>query len=88
MDYDNTFSSIFSYIDQLLKGMRTLNWKTNLGLVNLDIELKDRTLSLSVSPIHATIILHFQDKGKVSVESSQNLEGLKSNCFNLTLIVG
>ena len=48
---------------QLLKGMRTLNWKTNLGLVNLEIELKDRKLSLSVSPIHATIIMHFQDKG-------------------------
>ena len=43
--------------------MRTLNWKTNLGLVNLEIELKDRKLSLAVSPIHATIIMHFQDKG-------------------------
>ena len=43
--------------------MRTLNWKTNLGLVNLELELKDRKLNLSVSPIHATIIMHFQNKG-------------------------
>ncbi|XP_066466867.1 anaphase-promoting complex subunit 2 [Tiliqua scincoides] len=45
-----------------LKAMRTLNWKHHLGLVNLDVELADRTLSLSVSPVHAAIILHFQSK--------------------------
>ncbi|XP_033643493.1 anaphase-promoting complex subunit 2-like isoform X2 [Asterias rubens] len=53
---------------QVLKGMRTLNWKTNLGLVNLELELKDRKLNLSVSPIHATIIMHFQNKAKWAVE--------------------
>ncbi|XP_077162415.1 anaphase-promoting complex subunit 2 isoform X2 [Paroedura picta] len=45
-----------------LKAMRTLNWKHHLGLVKLDVELADRTLSLSVSPVHAAIILHFQSK--------------------------
>ncbi|XP_030391697.1 anaphase-promoting complex subunit 2 [Gopherus evgoodei] len=45
-----------------LKAMRTLNWKHHLGLVNLDVELTDRTVSLSVSPVHAAIILHFQSK--------------------------
>ncbi|XP_069729188.1 anaphase-promoting complex subunit 2-like [Phaenicophaeus curvirostris] len=45
-----------------LKAMRTLNWKHHLGLVSLDVELADRTLSLSVSPVHAAIILHFQSK--------------------------
>ncbi|KFR15832.1 Anaphase-promoting complex subunit 2, partial [Opisthocomus hoazin] len=45
-----------------LKAMRTLNWKYHLGLVSLDVELADRTLSLSVSPVHAAIILHFQTK--------------------------
>uniref|UniRef100_A0A8C4V8E2 Anaphase-promoting complex subunit 2 n=1 Tax=Falco tinnunculus TaxID=100819 RepID=A0A8C4V8E2_FALTI len=45
-----------------LKAMRTLNWKYHLGLVDLDVELADRTLSLSVSPVHAAIILHFQTK--------------------------
>lgn len=44
--------------------MRTLNWKYHLGLVNLDVELADRTLSLSVSPVHAAIILHFQTKSE------------------------
>lgn len=49
---------------ETLKGSRTLCWKTHLGLVDLEIELLDRTLNLSVSPVHATIILHFQDKCK------------------------
>lgn len=45
--------------------MRTLSWKPHLGSVTLDVELEDRTLTnLSVSPIHAAIILHFQDKGE------------------------
>lgn len=44
--------------------MRTLNWKYHLGLVSLDVELADRTLSLSVSPVHAAIILHFQTKSE------------------------
>lgn len=45
-----------------LKGNRTLCWKNHLGMVDLEIELANRTLNLSVSPIHATIILHFRDK--------------------------
>ncbi|OCT66856.1 anaphase-promoting complex subunit 2 [Xenopus laevis] len=45
-----------------LKAMRTLNWKHHLGLVVLDVELADRTLSFPVSPVHAAIILHFQNK--------------------------
>ncbi|KRT84695.1 hypothetical protein AMK59_845 [Oryctes borbonicus] len=48
---------------ETLKGNRTLCWKKHLGLVDLDIELPDRTINFySVTPIHATIILHFQDK--------------------------
>lgn len=43
--------------------MRTLSWKPHLGSVTLDVELEDRVLtSFTVSPIHAAIILHFQDK--------------------------
>lgn len=48
----------------LFQAMRTLKWKYHLGLVNLDVELADRTLSLSVSPVHAAIILHFQTKSE------------------------
>ena len=45
--------------------MRTLSWKPHLGSVTLDVELEDRVLTdLTVSPIHAAIILHFQDKSQ------------------------
>ncbi|KAK5855782.1 hypothetical protein PBY51_007424 [Eleginops maclovinus] len=52
-----------------LKAMRTLSWKPHLGSVTLDLELEDRTLTnLSVTPIHAAIILHFQDKSSWTLE--------------------
>uniref|UniRef100_A0A8C5AZQ2 Anaphase-promoting complex subunit 2 n=1 Tax=Gadus morhua TaxID=8049 RepID=A0A8C5AZQ2_GADMO len=52
-----------------LKAMRTLSWKPHLGSVTMDVELEDRVLTdLTVSPIHAAIILHFQDKSSWSLE--------------------
>lgn len=53
---------------ETLKGNRTLSWKPHLGYVNLDIELKDRKLNLTVSPIHATIIWHFQNQSQWTIE--------------------
>jgi anaphase-promoting complex subunit 2 len=49
---------------EALKGNRTLCWKPHLGNVSLEIELKDRKLDINVTPVHATIILHFQDKSE------------------------
>ncbi|KAM9779948.1 anaphase-promoting complex subunit 2 [Neosynchiropus ocellatus] len=52
-----------------LKAMRTLSWKPHLGSVTLDLELQDRTLTdLTVSPFHAAIILHFQDKSSWTLD--------------------
>jgi anaphase-promoting complex subunit 2 len=51
-----------------LQGNRTLSWKPHLGYVNLDIELKDRKLNLTVTPIQATIIWHFQTKSQWTIE--------------------
>ncbi|KAM9393386.1 anaphase-promoting complex subunit 2 isoform 2-T4 [Pholidichthys leucotaenia] len=52
-----------------LKAMRTLSWKPHLGSVVLDVELEDQTLTdLSVTPIQAAIILHFQDQSCWSLE--------------------
>ena len=53
---------------ETLKGNRTLCWKSHLGNVNLDIEVRDRKLNFNVSPIHATIIMHFQDKSEWSLD--------------------
>ncbi|XP_014681229.1 PREDICTED: anaphase-promoting complex subunit 2-like isoform X2 [Priapulus caudatus] len=53
---------------ETLKGNRTLCWKPHLGLVSLEIELKDRKVHISCSPVHATIIMHFQEKSKWTVD--------------------
>ncbi|CAG9840451.1 unnamed protein product [Diabrotica balteata] len=53
---------------ETLKGSRTLCWKTHLGFVDIEVELADRTLNLAVSPVHATILMHFQDKGSWELE--------------------
>ncbi|CAG8576925.1 3176_t:CDS:10 [Ambispora gerdemannii] len=44
------------------KQRRKLEWFPNLGTVDLEIELEDRTLEFTVSPIYATIIYHFQSQ--------------------------
>ncbi|XP_074113852.1 anaphase promoting complex subunit morula [Cotesia typhae] len=53
---------------ETLKGNRTLSWKPHLGNVHLEIELKDRKLDLNVAPIHATIIVLFQDKNEWTID--------------------
>uniref|UniRef100_A0A8C8EQC8 Anaphase-promoting complex subunit 2 n=1 Tax=Oncorhynchus tshawytscha TaxID=74940 RepID=A0A8C8EQC8_ONCTS len=59
------------------QAMRTLSWKPHLGLVTLDVELEDRTLTnLTVSPIHAAIILHFQDKSSWTLEELSGVLGV------------
>ena len=45
--------------------MRTLSWKHTLGLVTMDVELADRTLSVAVTPVQAVVLLYFQDQGEL-----------------------
>nr|XP_054356609.1 anaphase-promoting complex subunit 2 isoform X3 [Pongo pygmaeus] len=51
-----------------LKAMRTLSWKHTLGLVTMDVELADRTLSVAVTPVQAVILLYFQDQASWTLE--------------------
>lgn len=53
---------------EALKGNRTLNWKPHLGNVNIEIEIGDKKLDLTVSPFNATLIMHFQDKPEWSID--------------------
>ena len=43
-----------------MKAPRQLLWRHMAGLVKLAVTLDDRRLELSVSPLHATILLHFK----------------------------
>ncbi|KAL0280099.1 UNVERIFIED_CONTAM: hypothetical protein PYX00_001488 [Menopon gallinae] len=60
--------AIYTKSFENLKGNRTLCWKPHLGLVNMDIELKDRTINVTVSPTRATILWHFQTKNEWTID--------------------
>lgn len=47
------------------KGNRTLFWRPFIGRVELEIEVGNKKLDLSVSPIHAIIIYEFQKQSKL-----------------------
>ena len=51
-----------------VKVNRSLTWRPNLGLVDLEIELKGRNYLLQVSPLHATLIWHFQEKKQWNID--------------------
>lgn len=53
---------------EALKGNRTLSWKPHLGNVNIEIEIGEKKLDLTVSPFNATLIMHFQNKPEWSIE--------------------
>lgn len=53
---------------EALKGNRTLSWKPHLGNVNLEIEIGEKKLDLTVSPFNATLIMHFQNKSEWTLD--------------------
>ncbi|RUS22247.1 hypothetical protein BC937DRAFT_89906 [Endogone sp. FLAS-F59071] len=59
-DYEKSF--------EVLKPARKLNWLSHLGTVKLELELQDRTLEFSVSPVHASIIHCFEENGTLTID--------------------
>ena len=57
----NDALEVYTKAFQKLKGNRTLVWKPHLGFTNIDLELGDKKVNLTVSPIHAAIIFLFQE---------------------------
>lgn len=53
---------------EAVKGNRTLVWKPHLGNTNIDLEIGDKKINLTVSPIHAAIIYQFQVKAEWTVD--------------------
>jgi len=45
-----------------LKAPRQMNWKPTLGTVLVEVVHGELTLELSVSPMEATVLMHFQTK--------------------------
>ncbi|GJX32343.1 anaphase-promoting complex subunit 2 isoform X1, partial [Tanacetum coccineum] len=59
-----------------IKTPRKLLWKKNLGTVKLELEFEDRTLQFIVTPVHATIIMKFQEQTSWTSESLAAAIGL------------
>ncbi|XP_077224697.1 anaphase-promoting complex subunit 2-like [Tasmannia lanceolata] len=53
-DYANRFHEI--------KTPRKLLWMKNLGTVKLELQFEDRNVQFTVAPVHAAIIMQFQEK--------------------------
>ncbi len=51
---------VYTKAFEAMKGNRTLVWKNNLGFANVDLEVGDKKINLTVSPVHAAIIYQFQ----------------------------
>ncbi|CAL9173792.1 unnamed protein product [Musa hybrid cultivar] len=45
-----------------IKTPRKLLWKKNLGTVKLELQFEDRSMQFTVSPMHAVIIMQFQEQ--------------------------
>ena len=57
-----------SFAISALKGNRTLVWKNNLGVAEIDLEIGDKKVNLKVSPIQAALIYQFQVKEEWTAE--------------------
>ena len=82
LDSMNHFKKRF----EVLKGNRTLVWKPHLGLVDLELELNGKVLSFVVSPVHATIVWHFQHKNKYTLDELSSLMQMPSQALHRKII--
>jgi len=59
---------VYTKAFQTLKGNRTLVWKNHLGFANIDLEIGDKKINLTVPPIQAAIIYMFQESDQWTVQ--------------------
>ncbi|KAL6983462.1 anaphase-promoting complex subunit 2 [Sarracenia purpurea var. burkii] len=79
-------------VDQLLSGYakrfheiktpRKLLWKKNLGTVKLELQFEDKSLQFTVTPLHASIIMQFQDQTSWTSKSLAAAIGVPVDVLN------
>lgn len=60
------------------KGNRTLCWTPLNGKVNIEIEINDKKLEMSVTPAQATIIMHFQNQKEWQLDQLSSVINMPS----------
>ncbi|KAG9146919.1 hypothetical protein Leryth_021563 [Lithospermum erythrorhizon] len=73
-DYSKRFHEI--------KTPRKLLWKKNLGTVKLELQFEDRAVQFMVTPLHASIIMQFQDKKSWTPENLAVAVGVPVDVLN------
>lgn len=71
---------------ETIKGNRTLQWKKNLGKVDLTLEFGDRSVSLLVTPLQAATIYLFQDKSSWKLNELASATGVSVSLMRRKLI--
>lgn len=59
-----------------VKAPRKLQWRKNLGTVKLELQFEDRSAQFVVSPMHAAIIMHFENQPRWTATALAEAVGL------------
>ena len=62
-DFDSVFEDFKKGFERL-KVSRSLTWLNSVGLVDMELEVGNRTVAVKATTLQAAIIWHFQDKNK------------------------
>ncbi|GAB2280248.1 anaphase-promoting complex subunit 2 [Dionaea muscipula] len=73
-DYANRFYEI--------KTPRKLLWKKSLGVVKLELQFEDREVQFTVAPLHAAIIMQFQDQTNWTAKNLAAAIGIPVDLLN------
>ncbi|CAL5068553.1 unnamed protein product [Urochloa decumbens] len=65
-----------------IKTPRKLLWKKNLGMVKLELEFEGRSMQFTVAPVHAAIIMRFQEKSSWTSKTLATEIGIPIDSLN------
>ncbi|XP_030956395.1 anaphase-promoting complex subunit 2 isoform X1 [Quercus lobata] len=78
---DNLLSDYAKRFNEI-KTPRKLLWKKNLGTVKLELQFEDRAVQFTVAPVHAAIIMQFQDQTSWTSKNLAAAIGLPVDVLN------
>ncbi|KHN17913.1 Anaphase-promoting complex subunit 2 [Glycine soja] len=73
-DYAKRFNEI--------KTPRKLQWKKSLGTIKLELQFQDREIQFTVAPVHASIIMKFQDQPSWTSKNLAAAIGIPADVLN------
>lgn len=65
-----------------IKTPRKLLWKKNLGTVKLELQFEDRAMQFTVAPVHAAIIMRFQEQTSWTSKNLSVATGMPVDVLN------